>query len=106
MDGSSIGDVDYDVVRDRERLSRSGIFLIDLNIDKFTGRLMHNPEIITRGFVTPDEAERLTPIVEKKVIDIIEGGLDDSKTIINAVRSLLYNETKRKPMVFVTLSKV
>lgn len=106
VDGSSIGDVDYKVVRDRERLSRSGIFLIDLNIDKFTGRLMHNPEIITRGFVSPEEADRLIPIVEKKVNDIIDGGMDDQKTIMNAVRSLLYNETKRKPMVFVTLSKV
>ena len=106
VDGSSIGNVDYNVVRDRERLSRSGIFLIDLNIDKFTGRLMHNPEIITRGFISPDEAERLIPMVEKKVNDIIDGGMDDQKTIMNAVRSLLYNETKRKPMVFVTLSKV
>ena len=106
VDGDSIGDVDYDVVRDRERLSRSGIFLIDLNIDKFTGRLMHDPEIITRGFVSPEEAERLVPIVRKKVMDIIDGGLDDAKTIMNTVRSLLYNETKRKPMVFVTMSKV
>lgn len=106
VDGSSIGDVDYKVVRDRERLSRSGIFLIDLNIDKFTGKLMHNPEIITRGFISPEEADRLIPIVEKKVNDIIDGGMDDQKTIMNTVRSLLYNETKRKPMVFVTLSKV
>ena len=106
VDGASIGDVDYKVVRDRERLARSGIFLIDLNIDKFTGRLLHTPEIITRGFTSPEESERLIPIVEKKVVDMIEGGLDDQKTIINAVRSLLYNETKRKPMVFVTMSKV
>ena len=106
VDGDSIGDIDHDVVRDRERLSRGGIFLIDLNIDKFTGRLMHDPEIITRGFVSPEEAERLVPIVRKKVMDIIDGGLDDEKTIINTVRSLLYNETKRKPMVFVTMSKV
>ena len=106
VDGDSIGDIDHDVVRDRERLSRGGIFLIDLNIDKFTGRLMHDPEIITRGFVSPEEAERLVPIVRKKVMDIIDGGLDDEKMIISTVRSLLYNETKRKPMVFVTMSKV
>ena len=106
VDGHSIGDVDHDVVRDRERLSQNGIFVIDLNIDKFTGRLMHDPEIITRGFVSPEEAERLTPIVRKKVVDIIDGGIDNQKTIMNAVRSLLYNETKRRPMVFVTLSKV
>ena len=106
VDGHSIGDVDHDVMRERERLSRNGIFLIDLNVDKYSSRLMHDPEIITRGFVSPEEAERLIPIVRKKVVDIVNGGLDSEKTIINAVRSLLYNETKRRPMVFVTLSKV
>ena len=106
VDGHSIGDVDHKVMRERERLSQGGIFLIDLNIDKFTGKLMHEPEIITRGFVTPEEAEDLVPIVQKKIMAMIEGGLDNRKTIMNAIRSFLYNETKRKTMVFVTLSKV
>ena len=106
VDGYSIGDVDHKVMQERERLSQGGIFLIDLNIDKFTGKLMHDPEIITRGFVTPQEAEDLVPIVQKKVVDMIDGGLDNRKTIMNAIRSFLYNETKRKTMVFVTLSKV
>ena len=106
VDGHSIGDIDHKVMRERERLAQGGIFLIDLNIDKFTGKLMHDPEIITRGFVSPEEAEALVPIVQKKVVDLIDGGLDDRKTIMNAIRSFLYNETKRKTMVFVTLSKV
>jgi ribonuclease J len=106
VDGNSIGDVDHGVMRERERLSQNGIFLVDLNIDKFTGKLMHEPEIITRGFVSPEDAEELVPLVQKKVMDMIDGGLDDRKTIMNAIRSFLYNETKRKPMVFVTLSKV
>ena len=67
---------------------------------------MHDPEIITRGFVSPEEAEDLVPIVQKKVMDMIDGGLDDRKMIMNSIRSFLYNETKRKTMVFVTLSKV
>ena len=33
------------------------------------------------------------------------GGLDNEKDIVNAVRSYLYEETKRRPMVLVTLSK-
>jgi len=106
VDGNSIGDVNYKVVREREQLSQSGILLVDLSIDKFTGKLMHEPEVITRGFVTPNEAETLIPKVQGKVMELIDGGLDNQKTIMNAVRSFLYNETKRKPIVFVTLSKV
>jgi mRNA degradation ribonuclease J1/J2 len=33
------------------------------------------------------------------------GGLDNEKDIINAVKSYLHQQTKRRPMVFVTLSK-
>jgi mRNA degradation ribonuclease J1/J2 len=33
------------------------------------------------------------------------GGLDSEKDIANAVKNYLYEQTKRKPMVFVTMSK-
>ncbi len=106
VDGQSIGDVDHGVMREREKLARSGIFLIDLNVDKFSGRLLGEPEIITRGFLSPDDAEELLPEVRKRIMDIVNGGgLNAEKEIGSAVKSFLYNETKRRPMVFVTLSK-
>ena len=106
VDGQSIGDVDHGVMREREKLARSGIFLIDLNVDKYSGRLLGEPEIITRGFLSPDDANELLPDVRKRVMDIVNGGgLDAEKDIASAVKSFLYNETKRRPMVFVTLSK-
>ena len=60
----------------------------------------------TSQFVSVRETAQILAITEKKVMDMIDGGLDDRKTIMNAIRSFLYNETKRKTMVFVTLSKV
>lgn len=106
VDGQSIGDIDHGVMREREKLARSGIFLIDLNVDKYTGRLLGEPEIITRGFLSPDEANELLPEVRGRIMDIVNGGgLEAEKDIASAVKSFLYNETKRRPMVFVTLSK-
>ena len=106
VDGQSIGDIDHGVMREREKLARSGIFLIDLNVDKYSGRLLGEPEILTRGFLSPDDAEELLPGVRNRIMDIVNGGgLDAEKDISNAVKSYLYNETKRRPMVFVTLSK-
>jgi len=106
VDGQSIGDIDNDVMREREKLARSGIFLIDLNVDKYSGRLLHEPEIITRGFLSPEDAEALMPGVRQRIMDIVNGGgLDAEKDIASAVKSFLFNETKRRPMVFVTLSK-
>jgi ribonuclease J len=106
VDGQSIGDVDYDIMREREKLARNGIFLIDISVDDYNGRLLHDPEIITRGFVSPEEAERLLPEVRRKIMDVVnEGGYENEKDIANAVKSYLYEETKRRPMVLVTLSK-
>jgi ribonuclease J len=106
VDGESIGDIDNDVVRERGQLARNGIMLIDISLDKYSGRLLHDPEVITRGFVTPEDAEQLLPEVRKRVMDIVHGGgLDSEKDIVNAVKSYLHQETKRRPMVFVTLSK-
>jgi ribonuclease J len=106
VDGQSIGDIDYDIMREREKLARNGIFLIDISVDEYSGRLTHDPEIITRGFVSPEDAEALLPEVRKRIMDVVNGGgYDNEKDIANAVKSYLYEETKRRPMVLVTLSK-
>jgi ribonuclease J len=106
VDGQSIGEVDYDIMRERGKLARNGIFLIDISVDKLDGRLLHDPEIITRGFVSPEDAEEMIPEVRNRIMEVVNGGgLDNEKDIVNAVKSYLYEETKRRPMVLVTLSK-
>jgi len=106
VEGESIGDIDDGIMRERGQLARGGILLIDLSLDKLSGKLLHDPEILTRGFVSPKEAEQLIPEVRKRVMDVVNGGgLDSEKDIINAVKSYLHQETRRRPMVFVTLSK-
>ncbi len=106
VDGESIGDVDFEIMREREKLARNGLFLIDISVNKLTGRLLHDPEIITRGFVSAEDAEAIMPEVRRHIMDVVNGGgWDSEKDIANAVRSYLYEETKRRPMVLVTLSK-
>lgn len=106
VEGGSIGDADPDVMREREQLARSGVVIVNLSMDKYSNRLLENPEIITRGFISNEDAENLLPLVRKRVVDVIHnGGLDMQKDIVNVVKTFIYNETRRKPMVFVTLTK-
>ena len=106
VDGESIGDIDHGVMREREMLARNGILLIDVNIDQSTGRLLHEPEIITRGFVSPEDAETLIPEVRRRVMEAVGGGgFDNEKEIVTAVKSYLHEETKRRPMIFVTMNR-
>ena len=107
VEGSSIGDADPDVMREREQLARSGIFIVNLSIDKSSNRLLDDPEILTRGFISTDEATTLIPAVRKRVVDVIHGGgMSVERDIVDVVRTFLFNETKRRPMVFVTMTKV
>jgi ribonuclease J len=107
VEGGAVNEMDPDVMREREQLARSGILLINLGIDKYTNRLLEDPEIITRGFVSAEDAETLLPAVRKRVVDVIHGGgLSVEKDIVDVVRSFVYNETRRRPLVFVTMTKV
>ena len=106
VDGESIGDIDHDIMKERGQLARNGILLIDISLDKHSGKLLHDPEILTRGFVSTEEAETLIPEVRKRVMQAVNGGgMSSEKDLINTIKSYLHQETKRRPMVFVTLSK-
>ncbi|KAF0107265.1 MAG: hypothetical protein FD146_1743 [Anaerolineaceae bacterium] len=106
VEGESVGEIDVDVMREREQLARSGIVLITVALDKYSNRLLRDPEVITRGFISPEDAEALAPAIQKKVTALVNGGgLDDEKVIADAVRSLIHNETRRRPMVFVAMTK-
>jgi len=106
VEGSTIGEADPDVMREREQLARSGIFVVNLSMDKHSNHLLDDPEIITRGFVSSDEAETLVPAVRKRVVDVIRGGgMSVQKDIVDVVRTFIFNETKRRPMIFVTITK-
>src|SRR5512136_148602 len=106
VEGESVGDIDRDLMREREQLARSGVVLITLSVDKYSGRLLKEPEVVTRGFISPEDAEAIIPSVRKKVTDLVNAaGLDDEKLITDGVRSLLRNQTGRRPMVFVAVTR-
>jgi len=106
VDGARPGEVGPSVVREREALARDGIVLVSLTLDQ-NGRLLGEPEIITRGFIYKHDADDLLSKANVRIADVIARGNgnihDDVK---QTVRSFLYNETKRRPQLFVTLSWV
>jgi ribonuclease J len=106
VDGDRPGEVGPSVVREREALARDGIVLVSLTLDQ-NGRLLDEPEIITRGFIYKHDADDLLKEAIVRIEDTIERGQGNlHEDITQTVRSFLYNETKRRPQVFVTLSWV
>ncbi|MEW6716608.1 MAG: ribonuclease J [Chloroflexota bacterium] len=107
VDGSGVGDIGPEVMREREALARDGIVLINLSLDRQTGRLRDKPEIITRGFVHTRDAQSLLEATGQLISRTIKKGDGNiHEEVQQTVKTYLYNETKRRPMVIVTLSRV
>jgi ribonuclease J len=107
VDGAGVGEIGPDVMREREILARDGFVLVNLTMDRNNCRLLEEPEIITRGFVHASETEGLLEATRKMVVQTVDctsnGHLQSD--LEQTVKSFLYSKTKRRPMVFVTLSK-
>ena len=107
VDGSRIGEVGPSVVREREVLARDGFVLVNLTLDHDTGRLVEEPEVITRGFVYSRESEEMISEIRRLVVNTVDGTSNGRlrDELEQILKSYLFNKTKRRPMVFVTLNQ-
>lgn len=113
VDGISIGDVGEVVLRDRRALANDGMFLVVVTVDKQTGAVIGRPEIITRGFVPGNERDPIIEEAANRVVAAIENPGDHiseigllKTQIKDAVSRFLYEQTKRRPMVFPVVVEV
>ncbi len=106
VDGAGVGDIGPSVVREREALARDGIVLVNLVLDRNTCQLQDDPEIITRGFIIIRDADVLMAGMGKIIREAVRRANGDLKEDLrNTLMSYIYNETKRRPMIFITTSR-
>jgi ribonuclease J len=110
VDGSGVGDIGRAVIHDREILARDGFFLVSVSVNRKTGEVVKGPEVISRGFVYLREADGLIEQVKDTVQQVLKHGHHHNGTRQNAleesISKLLYNETRRRPMVFSIINDV
>ncbi len=107
VDGGSVGEVDMKVLREREALARDGLVVVNLALDANTGHLLDEPEIITRGFVHTGDAQDLVDAIRRRVARTVKGAHGDvRRDVEQMLKSYLFNETRRRPQVFVALTEV
>lgn len=110
VDGSGVGDVGKTVIHDREILARDGFIMVVVNVDAVTGRLLGDPEIISRGFIYLRDADQLIVNVKQTVNDVINSMRQSRngkrrERLQDSLSKMLYNETKRRPMVFSVINE-
>jgi ribonuclease J len=113
VDGLSVGDVGEIVLRDRRALAADGIFMVVVTVDKQTGTVIGRPEVITRGFVHLNEDDPLMAEAIDRVVAAIDNPGDHisevallKSQIKEGVSRYLYEQTKRRPMVFPVVVEV
>ena len=113
VDGLSVGDVGGVVLHNRRMLSKDGIVVAIIAINRQTGKLAGRPDIVTRGFV---DTRKFKDMIEESR-DLLARTLDHTGAhttewsfINNKVRDALdrfyYERTKRRPMILPFMVKV
>jgi len=108
IDGSNVGDVGTSVIRDREKLSDDGMFVVIVAASKDTGEFMGKVEVVTRGFVYVKESGSLLAKAKQSIAATINPKDDLRKNwnstkdaVEKKMNKLLFKETGRSPLIFV-----
>ena len=114
VDGLGVGDVGSIVLRDRKHLAQDGLIVVVATIDGSNGLLVAGPDIVSRGFVYVRESEELmeqTRALARTILEeCSEAGITEWGTIKTRVKDalskLLYDKTKRSPMILPVIMEV
>jgi len=113
VDGLSVGGVGEVVLRDRRALASDGMVIIVVTVDKQTGKVVARPEIVTRGFVHGNERDPLIDGAVEHVMAAVESPGDRTSEvgllksqIKDEISRYLYEQTRRRPLVFPVVVEV
>ncbi|MEK7462887.1 MAG: RNase J family beta-CASP ribonuclease, partial [Patescibacteria group bacterium] len=102
------------VLRDRLMLAEEGMVVVIATIDRQTGKLLKNPDIISRGFIFLKESKTLLDDIRNKLKNVLiripfhqKPDPDYIKGLIrDQIGQLLYTKTKRRPMILPVLIEI
>jgi len=112
VDGLSVGEIGDVVLRDRRALASDGMFLVVVTVDKQSGHVVGSPEVVTRGFVDDLSDPIVAGAVERVMRAIAHPGEHTSEVALlkseikDSLSRYLYDQTKRRPMVFPVIVEV
>lgn len=114
VDGLGVGDVREVVMRDRISLAEDGMFVVVTVIDQKTGKVVGDPDIISRGFIYLRDSGHIIAGARKRVVDVVERSTKakpiDAKYIRDGIREELgkyfFEKTQRRPMVLPVIIEV
>lgn len=111
LDGSSVGDVQNAVLRDRSHLADDGVVVVTVGIDHDTGEILYGPDLDSHG-VMDDPSAVLAKAADavRAAVEEHETGRTDhaelQKTVRQAAGRVIRAETARRPVIVPVLMEL
>lgn len=115
VDGLGVGDVGEVVLRDRQLMAQDGMFVIIMTLSRKDGKLINQPDIISRGFIFMKNNDDLIREVKHEVRKMVDThGKTKSEPnwaylrqlVRDEVGEYLFQKTERRPMVLPVIIEV
>src|SRR3989344_219689 len=118
VDGLGVGDVGEVVLRDRQVMSKDGMFVVIMTIDRKSGKLTQQPDILSRGFIYMKGSEDLLKEVKHEVRKAVESKNGNGKSfkepnwaylrseVRDQIGEFLFTKTERRPMILPVVIEV
>ncbi|WP_419394226.1 ribonuclease J [Cytobacillus praedii] len=113
IDGGDVGNVGEYVLRDRKQFAEDGMLIIVLTMSKAEGKLISEPETISRGFMDKDfKAFRrdINQLTMKTLTELQEANRTQwnviKKQVKRSIQQHVYTQTKKKPMIVPILIEI
>jgi ribonuclease J len=114
VDGSGIGDVGGEVLRDRRKLAGDGVVVVVVVVASQTGELVGVPEVLNRGFVHDETSSDILEEARERVMLAFEESaashVTDPSALQQNVRRVLkryfFDVTQRKPVILPVIMEV
>jgi ribonuclease J len=104
VDGSTVGKITEEDLRDRMILAAEGFITIFAVIDPETGKVVEGPEIRARAYAEEDHVfDDILPAIERALADAAKDGMRDPYALQQVIRRTIGNWVakahRRKPMI-------
>jgi ribonuclease J len=107
VDSGSLEEIEEVVIRDRQHLSEDGVVVPIIAIDKHTGQIESQPEIVTRGFLPSENGHELLAGARDVILRTVEQSNPEEKTDWSVIkekirvdlRRYLKKHTSKRPLI-------
>jgi ribonuclease J len=102
------------VLKDRIHMSNEGMFVVMLTIQRGSGRLLTSPDIISRGFIYLRDSEELMGLIRQYLKQKMTRSFGSKRVDIDQLKKelkdeithILYDQTRRTPIVIPVINEI